>query len=242
MRVVSGVYRFGGLLNTGMGGPNVYLLARDELTLVDTGFKGQHSLRYIIRELGRLGYVPSDISNIVITHHHPDHIGNLAKLKEITGARITAHRLDAPYIEGKLQQPGPAMLVWLHSTFETLLQALSADPVNVDVLVDDGDILPIFGGLKIVHTPGHTPGSISLHIEKEGLLFTGDAVNHRHGIHLPSRAFTVDFQQELESVRKIAGLDFDVVCFGHGLPIVKNANRRIARFADKVSGHVTIAA
>ncbi|MFA5078340.1 MAG: MBL fold metallo-hydrolase, partial [Dehalococcoidia bacterium] len=93
-------------------GSNVYLIDADgELALIDTGFRGREQL--IIERVRRLGYSASSISSIIITHHHTDHTGGLAGLVEITGARVVAHTADAPYIDGRLPQPGPSHPSWL---------------------------------------------------------------------------------------------------------------------------------
>ena len=110
MRVTGRVHQLGGILGTGVLGANVYLLLDKELTVVDTGLRGRH--RQILRQIKHLGYSPSDIATIIVTHHHADHVGSLASLKLITGARVIAHRADAPYIDGTLPQPGPSLL-WL---------------------------------------------------------------------------------------------------------------------------------
>jgi len=94
------VYQLSGIWGTGIWGANVFLLAGNNLTLVDTGFKGRST--QILKEAGRLGYSSSDIANIIITHHHADHVGSLAVLKKVTQAKVMAHPADAPYIDGRL--------------------------------------------------------------------------------------------------------------------------------------------
>ena len=82
------------------------------------------------------------------------------------------------------------------------------------------------------HTPGHTPGSICMLLAQEGVVIVGDVLVHRRGLKLPTRLFTVDIPREIESVRRLAGLDFDVICFGHGRPITRNARAVVSRYAD----------
>jgi glyoxylase-like metal-dependent hydrolase (beta-lactamase superfamily II) len=102
-------------------------------------------------------------------------------------------------------------------------------------LVNDGDDLPILGGIKILHTPGHTPGSICLYLQSKDLLIAGDLLAHRFGLKLPSRMFTVDIAQEVQSVKRIASLEFDIICFGHGSPITYQAHQAVAHFADRLT-------
>ncbi len=84
---------------------NVFLLVEDELTLIDTGYRG--TAAKVMSLVSRLGRKPEDLKLVVLTHCHPDHIGSLGVLKKATGARVFAHAADAPYIDGSLPQPGP---------------------------------------------------------------------------------------------------------------------------------------
>ena len=232
--IVTGVYMLSGLLGAGVWGANAYLLVDSgDLTLVDTGFTGRADL--ILEQIRKLGYSPSDVKKIIITHHHGDHTGNLAKLKRITGAEIVAHPADAPYIDGTMPQPGPARPQWLGRFLSRFSWLWSTEPVAVDMLVNDGQELPILGGVKIVHTPGHTPGSICLYLQDKKLLIAGDLLANRFGIRLPSRGFTVDLVQETKSIKGLAGLEFDIICFGHGAPIIHNADQIVADFANRLT-------
>jgi glyoxylase-like metal-dependent hydrolase (beta-lactamase superfamily II) len=228
--IVPGVYQFSGWFGAGVWGANVYLLVGDDLALVDTGFRGR--AKQILRKVQRLGYSPSDIAKIIITHHHGDHVGSLAALKEVTRAKVVAHPADALYIDGRLPQPGPARPRWLSRAFAPFSWLWSTTPVAVDVQVNDGDELPILGGVRILHTPGHTPGSISLLLQHKGVLIVGDVLAHRFGLRLPSKGFTVDIAQEILSIKRVASLEFDVICFGHGSPIVHKARSAVVNFAD----------
>jgi glyoxylase-like metal-dependent hydrolase (beta-lactamase superfamily II) len=193
VRVTEHVHQLGGLLGTGVLGANVYLLLDDGLTLVDTGLKGRY--RSILKKVKRLGFSPSDISDIIITHHHADHVGSLARLKELTGARVIAHPGDAPYIDGRL---------------------------------------PLLGGIEVLHAPGHTPGSICLYLKQEKVVIVGDVLVNRFRLGLPSRLFTVDIPQAIQSIKRLAGLDFEIMCFGHGAPLVSGGPRAVSEFAGKV--------
>ena len=88
-------------------------------------------------------------------------------------------------------------------------------PVAVDTLINDGDELPILGGIKVLHTPGHTPGSICLFLQRERLVIIGDVLAHGFGLRLPSKTFTVNITQEIRSIKRLASFDLDVICFGH---------------------------
>jgi len=227
MKLKSRVFQLRGVWGTGVWGANVFLLIDDDLTMVDTGFKGRY--KQILKQVRKLGYTPSDIARIIITHHHADHIGSLAKLKEITGAAVMAHPADAPYIDGRFPQPIEPQ--WLRKAPTPLRQPWITTPVAVDILVNEGDELPILGGIKILHTTGHTPGSICLFLWEERLVIVGDVLANRFRLGLPAKAYTVDIAQEVNSIKRVASLDFDIICFGHGSQIEHEARRTVRDFA-----------
>lgn len=233
MEVIPGIHLLSSFLGAGVWGANVYLLEDNDLTLVDTGFIGRSG--QILRKVADLGYAPSDITRIIITHYHADHIGSLAMLKKVTQAKVLAHPADAPYINGRLPEPGAAGPKWLGRSFTHFRRLWSAIATSVDVLVNEGDELPVLGGIKILHTPGHTCGSISLFCPSRRLIIVGDVIAHRFGLRLPSKTFTEDIAQEISSVRRIASLDFDVVCFGHGSPLRHGARNKVSDFARGLS-------
>ena len=175
------VYQLSGPWDVWVWGANVFLLVDDTLTLVD-------------------------IANIIITHHHADHVGSLAALKKATQTRVMAHPADVPYIDGQLPQPGPARLGWLGKTLAPLHRIWATTPTEVDIQVNEGDELPILGGIKVFHTLGHTPGSISLLLHKERLLIAGDVLAHRFRLRLPSKAFTIDIAQKNRLDKKVGQL------------------------------------
>ncbi|MBN1375423.1 MAG: MBL fold metallo-hydrolase [Dehalococcoidia bacterium] len=233
MEVIRHVYKLSGWWDQADLGANVYLVVDgDGLTLVDAGYPGKG--REILRRIYRLGFSPSRIRHIIITHHHPDHVGGLAVLREITGAAVIAHAGDVPYIEGTLPQPGPCRPDWLRSASTPLVPLLRTGPVKVDIIVKDGDELPAAGGIRVLHTPGHTPGSICVLFKRRGLMMTGDLLAQRFGIKLPSLSFTMDVRQEFESIARLAGEDFETACFGHGSPLIKGAGRRVNGFARRL--------
>jgi glyoxylase-like metal-dependent hydrolase (beta-lactamase superfamily II) len=230
MKITEYIYQ---ISSVGAGGDlsvNMFLLVDNSLTLVDTGFPG--SSQQILKEISQLGYTPSDITNIIITHFHGDHTGSLAPLKEATGAAVLAHAADAPYIDGRLPQPEPARPQQSQGVTPPAPSMKPDPPVAVDVLVKDGDELPMLGGTRVVHTPGHTPGSICLLIPRERVFIAGDILGNFSGISLPPEMFTLDMAQEIESVKRVASLDFDIICFSHGSPILNKAREAVNSFVN----------
>ena len=230
--IARNIYQISAVSGRGLWGGNVFLLTDRKLALVDTGYQG--GAGRIISELNRLGYEPSDIANIVITHHHADHVGNLFELKRASQAKVFAHPADAPYIDGSQSRPGPVRPRLLSRLLAPLRRFWSAQPAAVDIPLTDGDELPILGGARVLHTPGHTPGSICLFLPKERLIIAGDVLNNRFGLGLPSKAFSIDMAQNIRAIERLATLDLKIACFGHGSPLTHNAGSAILNFARRL--------
>jgi glyoxylase-like metal-dependent hydrolase (beta-lactamase superfamily II) len=209
-----------------MRGANVYLLSGRTLALVDTGMPG--SAEAILGHIENLGLPADDLDSIIITHHHLDHVGGAAAIVQRTSSRVLAHLGDAPFISGQ-QSPPPAQSAVTRVLFRLVAPLMPrADPVPVDVTLQDGDCLDLLGGATVVHVPGHTPGAIALHLPSERLLICGDVIDHRRGrLGPPPKAFSADMDQAAASLRRLAELEFDVLCPGHGAPIVGGADEQV---------------
>jgi len=173
---------------------------------------------------------PPSVAAILITHGDLDHIGALQRLKQATGAQVVAHKDEVALVEGREQRkpvsPGPVQRIMGWAT----RQLLPVKPTHVDRAVTDGD--EVFG-LRVVHAPGHSPGSACYLLKKERVLFAGDTMSRFAGkLSLPMKAYTTDMAQAARSVKAIAQLDFDVCCFGHGPSIIGNAQAAVRDFAD----------
>jgi glyoxylase-like metal-dependent hydrolase (beta-lactamase superfamily II) len=220
MEIIPNVHRVPGL-----SGANVYLLIDRELTLVDAGMPGQTDA--ILSYIEGLGRAAGDLARIVVTHDHLDHVGSLASLRQETSAQVIAHKAEAPLISGEQTHPPPrSVLMRLLALLAPIMPR--ADPAPVDLTAEDGDQLNLLGGATVVHVPGHTPGSIALHLPDEGLLFCGDAIDCRgKQPGPPIKAFTQDMDLAMDSIRRMADLDFDVLCPGHGTAIAGGADKQI---------------
>jgi glyoxylase-like metal-dependent hydrolase (beta-lactamase superfamily II) len=206
--VVKGVYRV-----SPVPGVNTYLFDADGLTLVDAGISS--SAAPILKAIDDLGHRPRDLTRIVVTHCHPDHYGALAELKAKTGARAVMHPVDAR--EVRKGTTGKAMTFRGPMTVFNGVFGGQAAPAAAEVEdeVEEGDTMP--GGLKVVETPGHSDGHISLLWPEKGLLIAGDACWHL--TRLAYMPFYVDFEEAKRSLAKLARLDFEVAVFGHGRPL-----------------------
>ena len=232
MEIIPGVHTIEGL---GVGRAYLYEEA-DRLTLIDTGLAG--SAERIFGAIERIGRRPDDVRQIVITHHHRDHIGALAEVVERTDAAVLVHAIDAPVVRGDQPPPNPNPTgVW--RLLRPLLARGARPPAaaRVDRELGDGDEIDLDGGAQVVHVPGHTMGSIALYVPSRRLLFAGDAAVNALGIGPPSGPFGLfneDREQVRESFRKLAQLDFEVACFGHGRPMDKDASRAFRRRAERL--------
>ena len=233
MEIVPGVHAIERL---GVGRAYLYQEA-DRLTLIDTGLAS--SADRIFAAIENIGRKPSDLRQIVITHDHSDHIGSLADVVERSGAQVLVHALDAPVVRGEQQPPGPNTTGLLRLLNPLLSRASGpATPARVDRELADGDEIDLDDAARVVHVPGHTAGSIALYLPKRRLLFAGDAAVNAFGLGPPSGPFGLfneDRAQAKQSFRKLAALDFDVACFGHGAPLDREASLAFRRRAERLS-------
>ena len=221
-----------GVYQVGLRGVNVFLIdAGDDLVLVDAGLRS--SPARITEAVYGLGRLPQDVRAIVVTHAHPDHVGGLAEMQRRTGAEIWMHPADAALVRrgvlGRPLEAGPSRLS------RTLVSALGrwssrqGEAVVVAHELADGEELP-FGGLRAVHTPGHTDGHLALLLPREGgVLFVGDAANHMARLSLG--ALHEHALESRRSIDKLAALEFEVACFAHGRAIRHGASTAFGELA-----------
>lgn len=216
--VVPSVYSVSG------GAANVYLIDHDGVTVVDTGVPGKaDAILDAVRSIGR---APGDVCSILVTHLHPDHAGSLAALQRATGAATYMHPLDAALVrrgEGKRPlKPGPGLVnrVLYHVIIRNVPPSI--EPAQVQHEVVDGDELPVAGGIRVVHLPGHSAGQVGfLWPHHDGVLFAGDVA-----AHVAMLGWSVayeDLEVGRRSLQRLGRMEFEVACFGHGRPIKRGA-------------------
>jgi len=185
--------------------------------LVDTGLPGSENV--IAEELSRLGLRLADLNAVIVTHHDLDHVGSLAAIVRASGARVLAHPAEAPFIDGR-QRPLKALPREQLATLPAEVRAVmeqGAEPVHVDQVVQGGEQLDVSGGIRVLFTPGHTPGHISLYVERGQVLIAGDALTAVRGeLKGPPPAQTLDMPLAMQSVRALAELDVAVLAAHHG--------------------------
>ncbi len=195
---------------------NSYLLVGpDGLTLIDTGFP--RSDRKILRYIEALGFAPGDLRSILITHADPDHVGGLAALREATGAMIYASPMEAKAIARGGMSRELRLRGWRKAILGLASAFMRPEPAQVDILLEEGQMLPALGGPRGVETPGHSPGHLSFLAMDSRALFVGDSLRSgRDGLEVSRGWNTWDESQALASARLQAELSPRWVCPGHG--------------------------
>lgn len=214
-------------------GVNMVLIAEEELTLIDTGFPGSSS--QIVDFVHDLGRSVEEISLIIITHNHFDHTGGLTELSKLTRAKIAVHQADIGDTEAHPPYPRVIRRALRMPPFSALRSVFSVKPSEVDILLEGGEVLEPLDGLRVVPTPGHTPGSISLFSPQNKLLIVSDAMSKRRETpRLPHRMASTDYNRAVDSVKEIARLDFDILCFGHGRPLTGDVRSKMLDLIEKI--------
>ncbi|NES27237.1 MBL fold metallo-hydrolase [Micromonospora terminaliae] len=224
-----GVWR---IPTVGRAAVNSYAFLDDDgsVTLVDCGMR--RAPARIVRGLAAIGKTPADVTRIVLTHAHADHAGGAAELARRTGAPVAAHGADLPYAEsGRVPPQGGGNTV---GRLLTRLVGGRFPAVAVARPLADGDLLPVGGGLRVVHTPGHSPGHVSLLHEPTRVLVTGDALFNVAGVRWPVRSFCTDFRMTQRTAHVLGELDYDVAAFTHGPELTDRAREQVRAFLRRL--------
>jgi glyoxylase-like metal-dependent hydrolase (beta-lactamase superfamily II) len=206
-------------------GVNAFLILGDELTLIDAGHRGSGAM--LRRQLGALDHQVTDITRIVCTHGHPDHIGGVQEIARASGAKVLMHPADMERLRIRFREvirgrPVPGAII----------AYLTQAPTDVTA-AQDGDELPVLGGLRVLHTPGHTPGSICLYSATRRLLIVGDLLQRMRGqVTLPNYFFTDDMGLARRSIARLAELDVETILFSHYPPVRQGGREALRALAS----------
>lgn len=206
---------------------NVYAFLVDEpqLTLIDAGLIG--SAGRVQRHIERIGRKTDDLARIICTHAHPDHIGGVRELAGEREVEVLMHPADLDGLSVTLRD------AVANRNRGQLIAYFTRHPGEATP-VQDGQVLPILGGLRVVHTPGHTPGSICLYAERHKLLFVGDTIQVIRGkVTFASTVFSEDLPLARASVARMADLDVKTIAFSHYPPLRDGANEVLQALAAR---------
>jgi glyoxylase-like metal-dependent hydrolase (beta-lactamase superfamily II) len=204
---------------------HLYLVRGEKLALIDSGASDSPSAA-VEPALRELGLEWSDVDYLINTHGHPDHAGGNGEVKEAAPqVEIGLHRDDVHLAEGpaahlRSRTDASALLRLLGREDlvperEAVLRQVIGKSVGVDRVLEDGDGVDLGRGvrLEVVHTPGHTPGSVCFFWPAEGILFCGDAIQgHGWRAGVAPLYFGADY---LDSLERIASLNASTLCMGH---------------------------
>jgi len=209
---------------------NVYafLISEPQMTLIDAGLIG--SWRRIERYVARLGRSMSELTRIVCTHAHPDHIGGVRELASEREVEVLMHPADLAGLSVTLRN------AVANRNRGQLIAYFTRHPGEATP-IEDGQLLPILGGLQVVHTPGHTPGSVCLYAPRHRLLFVGDALQVIRGkVTFASSVFSDDIALARATVARMAELNVETIAFSHYPPWRDGANAVLRRLAERGAG------
>jgi glyoxylase-like metal-dependent hydrolase (beta-lactamase superfamily II) len=174
---------------------NCYIIEGKQITLIDTGVAGSEKI--LFDYLLKIGRKPEEISLVLLTHSHPDHIGSVKTIKDITKCKVTIHEAERQWLEDTdlqfRERPVPGF------------QNLVAGPCKADKLLKDEDILEIDDNITIdvVHCPGHSVGSVSFLYRQRNVLFSGDAIPVKNDIPIYD-----DYLTSIKTLEKIENLPY----------------------------------
>ncbi len=205
---------------------NAYAIVRDNgVLIIDTATPGKAD--NLIKELESINVKLSDIKAIVITHAHPDHAGSCNALIDKSQTKLYIHKYDRDVLLGKVPPPKPRNFLQKLSAFMSK-HFFKYTPPGDAIPLDEDSAIQGFEDLKIIHTPGHTPGSLSILDVEDDILFCGDAINNRSNrLTGPNKLFTVNTEQAWHSVAKLGALKFKTLCPGHGTWIAEDAQHKV---------------
>jgi len=203
-----------------LGVARCYVIQDKGVIMMDVG--APKKIKYFLKSIERLGIKPNDIKLIIPTHGHWDHIGSAKDIKEITGARIAMHHREKEWLEKAQKHIPPAVNLWGHIISKTLgflLPLIHFPAAKVDIILEDEDFSLTGFGIpgKIIYTPGHSPGSVSVLLDT-GDAFVGDLAMSSFPLRLSPGLpiFAEDIQEVKDSLKLLLDKGATTIYPAHG--------------------------
>ena len=180
------------------------------VVLIDAGMQ-EDALDKIGAELSSIGKGWGDVDLVLITHKHGDHIKNLPRVKELTGAPIKSQRLEAPLIE-------------------------AAVGVEVEGL-DHGEVVDYCGGIEVIHVPGHSEGNCCYYLRGLKAVIAGDTIfgDEEGNLTAPPERYCLDVEQATREMRRLLDYDFDYLLYTHGKDVMKDAKEKVKELVEETN-------
>jgi glyoxylase-like metal-dependent hydrolase (beta-lactamase superfamily II) len=216
MQIAPSIHRIGGFVN------QYLIIDGKELTLIDTGMRP--NAKNILKYINSLGFKPSDVKRILITHSDPDHYGAAKDLKDSMGCEIWSTQLEAD----AMKTATTSRVIEPKGFFKLLIKIvgpfmMATPPVETERILIDGETLPILSGLQVIASPGHTPGHVSFYLPAERILIAGDAIKAKNGQPVATTDSTTgDPVQAVATAKKLMDLNPLVYACGHAFIDIRN--------------------
>ncbi len=197
-----------------------------QVTLIDMGLSS--SGPKVIAAVRSIGSDPRDVTRLLLTHAHPDHVGGAAYVSRETGRPVDVHAADAEFARAGTQPPAdPSSRL---GRLIRLLPGPKVEPVTIGEELSDDQVVPVAGGIRVVHTPGHSPGHASFLHEESGVLITGDAIFNVLRLRWPVKALCTSYQMTKQTAHRLAELEYSTVAFTHGPEIREGGREAVRKF------------
>ncbi len=209
---------------------NIFLIVDTNLVLVDTGMPGDYEI--ILDSIKKIGRNPGELTHILITHAHMDHIGSLSKIKEATEAKVVANSNEVDFVGGKKKMWTMGRSGFGGKIFKAIMFFMETfvwkyEPVIVDISCKGGEVIDSCGGIEVISTPGHSLGSLSFYLKEKKALFVGDSLSTMPKLRMPLKAGCESHGEAINSVKKISEIPIDLCFVGHGDSVIGNASEKI---------------